>query len=498
MADVHGPAPWMVRIVDAGGDVHGAGMLVAPDRVLTCAHVLPAVPMIQFADPPGGPRIPATVHFLERSGESQRGDIALLALEPQPDRATATLRRFPVGRVARFRAYAFPLHREIGYWAVITPVGRAGPGGEWIQLQHESGLPVLKGFSGAGVIAEAYDHLVGMVVATQPADRLAFMIPAETIDRYLPGVPWIVGERAITDDFKRRPDGVADATVLREVSEFVDGPAAVNVRVVVGPDGSAAVHEAVMSSDSAAEGVDLAVDCTGLSVQAIIRRIAERAGVEERHIADDHAPPMTIVLSRVDRAADPAGVLRSVVHPLSERDFNKILLTFDEEHSASLPLARSIEKERSSRHADPEEVRIAVARARLAERAAEKVHRRASAVIDGLPPLQRRAPRLHAAYKTLTGGGPDAAALRSAAVQATSAALADADRFGELLREHADLRGLLTSYQQLSAQCGRAEDPGLTTLYQRAYALLHDGPADQAVAAAAVDEFAAAVREACR
>ncbi|MEV6493347.1 trypsin-like peptidase domain-containing protein, partial [Actinoplanes sp. NPDC051633] len=474
MAGVHGPAPWMVRILDAGGTVHGAGMLVAPDRVLTCAHVVPAAAFVQFVDPPDGPRLPATVAFLEPSGASWRGDIALLALDrPHPDRVTATLRRFPVRRARRLRAYAFPQHPEIGYWAVTELVGQGGPGGEWMQLANVSGFPVSKGFSGAGVLAEPLDHLVGMIVAAQPADGQSFMIPADTIATYLPGVPWIVGEPAVSGFSDDQRSGTPDASVLREMSEFIDGPPGANVRVVVsGPSGSAgsvAVREAVLTSDP----VDLAVNCAGLSVRAIIRRIAERAGVDDRHIADNQAPPMVIVLSRVDQALDPAGVLRSVVHPLSERDANRILLTFDEEHSAALPLARSIEKERSTRQSDPGEVRSAVSRARLAERSAEKLHRRAGAVISGLPPLERRSPRLRAEFAALTGSGPEAAALRAAALEATDAALAVADRLGELLREHADQRGLLTSYQQLSARYGHAEDPGLTALYQRAYALLH-------------------------
>ena len=496
MADVHGPAPWMVRIVDGGGGVHGAGVLVAADRVLTCAHVLESIhgePFAQFVDPPGAEPVAVTPDFVAPSGADQRGDIAVLALPPRPERVTATLRRFPVRRARRFRAYAFPDpdEPEIGYWAVTTLVGQGGPGGEWMQLESETGFPVSKGFSGAGVLADPLGHLVGMIVAAQPSARLAFMIPADTIARYLPRAPWIAGTPAVADDFARHPATPApDETVLREVSAFVDGPPGVNVHVVAGSAGSAAARAAAVTGG----GVDLAVDCAGLPTAEIVRRIAERAGVADRHIAGDEAPPMTIVLSGVDRAADPAGVLRSVVHPLSERDANRILLSFEEEHSAALPMARSIEKERSSRSAEPSEAGAALARARLAERIAEKLQRRAGAVISGLPPLDRRAHRLHAEYRALTGAGPRAAALRSAALDAEAAALTAADRLDGLLGEHRDQRGLLSSYQRLSAQYGHAEDPALTTLYRRAYALLHDGPADRAEAAAAVEEFAAAVR----
>jgi hypothetical protein len=489
----------MVRIFDAGDtaadNVRGLGMLVAPDRVLTCAHVLPPDPVAEFVEPPGAPRVAATVvpgAIFEANDHSQRGDIALLALaEPQLGRVTAALRRFPVGRVRRFRAYAFPLHREIGSWAMATLVGQAGPGGEWIQLQNESGLRVVPGFSGAGVLAEPYGHLVGMVVAAHPGDRQAFMIPAETIARYLPGVPWIIGEQAIADDFaQRRPRATPDATMLREVSEFVGDPAGVNVRVVIsGPDDSdrsAAVHEVVMSAgaggsggEGGSGGVDLVVDCAGRTVEEITRRIAERAGVDPPQIAGPHAPPMTIVFSRVDRATDPADMLRSVVHPLSERNDNRILLTFDEENSASLPLAQAIERERSSRRSDSAGMHDAVAAAVLAERTARKLHRRATALIRGVPPLP----------------APSAPDSRETAADARQTARAAARKLEGLLRQHADLRGLLSSFQQLSAQYGRAEDPALTMLYGRAYALLHDGPADLAEAEAAVDEYAEAVRK---
>lgn len=511
MADAHEPAPWMVRILDPDGNLHGAGMLVSSDRVLTCAHVIPAEPVAEFVDPADGVRVPATVAFAAPTGDSQRGDIALLALKiPQPDRVTAKLRRFPVGRADRFRAYAFPQHPHIGSWSVTTLVGRAGPGGEWMQLQHASGLPVSPGFSGAGVLAEDYGHLVGMIVAANPADGLAYMIPADTLARYLPGVPWIVGEAPIPRDFaERRPSATPDADTLEEISQFVTGPPGANVRVVVsGPDdsdASAAVHEAVMSAERLAGGVDLAIDCTGMSAAEIQRRIAERSGVDERNFTGPQAPPMTIVLRYVDRAIDPGRVLRTVVRPLSERDPNRILVTFADADSAAVAMAKSIERERSSRHADRSAaeaeraaVRAAIARAGIAEQRAEQFHRRAAAVIAGLPPLEMRAEGLRTAYSTRRGDPTGLAELRIDAAEAEAEADSRKAGLRKSLRAHEDLRRLLTDYQRRSAQEGRAEEPELTELFGRAYALLHDGPADQAMAEVAVDEFAAAVRGVAR
>lgn len=508
----------MVRIVDERGSVCGAGLLVTPDRVLTCAHVVPEHPFAEFVDPPGGGRVRAARvpgAFFPPS-PSQQGDIALLALDtPQPQRATASLRRFPVGRVRQFRAYGFPHADAIGVWAVATLVGKAGPGGEWIQLHKAGGVPVRPGFSGAGVLADPYGHLVGMMVAADPAEDQAFMIPADTIHRYLPHALWITGRSAIDADFAgRHSGGRPDEAVLREVSEFVSGPPGVNIRVVVlGPDHagrSAALRQAVLAGDRWTDGVDLVVDCAGRTADDVAARIAERAAVEPRHLGRELAPPMTIVLDRVDRAADPDAVLRHVVHPLAERDANRMLVTFDEEHSAALPLAREIEKERSSRHAGQsgggpvETARERLARARLAERTARSLHRRAGLVIAGLPPEPARTRALRAEFDGLVAGaraGRDvsggAAGLADAAAEAERAALAARDRLAALLAAHGELRALLTSYQQLSAQYGHAEDAALTALYRRAYALLHDGPADQRAAEAAVDEFAAAVR-ACR
>src|SRR5437764_6248602 len=97
-------APWRVRIRDGAGVVLGAGVLVARDQVLTCAHVL------GDGDPPAAG---VSVELVARPGLSavtgralpdgwvppkadERGDLAVLTLDALlPAEGVARLRRLP-------------------------------------------------------------------------------------------------------------------------------------------------------------------------------------------------------------------------------------------------------------------------------------------------------------------------------------------------------------------------------------------------------------------
>ncbi|GLY93269.1 serine protease [Actinoplanes sp. NBRC 103695] len=506
MGGVHGIEPWMVRILSRPGKVSGAGLLVSADHVLTCAHVVQDGSLAEFADAPDDEPVPVRVvsDAYVPLTDSQRGDIALLALNrSQPRRRTASLRQFPLDEVSTFRAYGFPPDNPIGVWAVTTLVGEAGPGGEWIQLDRAGGGAVRRGFSGSGVVADPYRQLVGMMVAADTEDEQSFMIPAATILRYLGDQPWITGESAIPADFARQP--VArdpDPATLREISEFVRGPAGGNLReVVLGPDDSdrsAALRQAVRDHARYLRGIDLVVECAGRGLGQIVARIAGRAAVDPGELFTDRAPPMVIVLHRVDLSADPDRVLRQVIVPLSAR--HRILATFAAPESAVLASFRSVETS-SGGPGELDATRERLARARLAERTAGSLHRRAALAIVDPPAMPTRYRELRAAFAELQDAdreGRDirgrAEALRSAADGATRSALAVRGELDRLLQRHAGLRARLTSYRQLAAEFGRAEDEELTALYRQAYGLLHDGPAGLDDAEAAVDAYAEGVR----
>lgn len=84
---------WIARIGEPDGLVLGAGVLLAPDRVLTAAHVVsPGRPyVVHFLGVPGVPGVAATVradeHVPQREDAfgDRSGDLALLRLaEPLP------------------------------------------------------------------------------------------------------------------------------------------------------------------------------------------------------------------------------------------------------------------------------------------------------------------------------------------------------------------------------------------------------------------------------
>ena len=136
-------APWRVRVRDADGEILGAGMIVARDQVLTCAHVLgsgdPAKAVqVEVVRRPGLPPVTGRVPtgWCIPPLADERGDLALLALDRSvPDECVARLRRLPP-RHERLpaRAFGFPSNMPHGVWADLRVAGRSGPGDEWVQL----------------------------------------------------------------------------------------------------------------------------------------------------------------------------------------------------------------------------------------------------------------------------------------------------------------------------------------------------------------------------
>ncbi|PSJ24270.1 serine protease [Streptosporangium nondiastaticum] len=215
---------WRVRISTTGGDVLGAGILLAADAVLTCAHVIPtgpgdppdlSVPTAEISVPttevqvelvgvPGARPVPARVAdgcWVPELADS-RGDVALLTLaEPQDARHAAPLHRVAPTRGRSVWMCGFPSTRELqdGVWFRATLAGPSGPRGEWVQMfpltPEETVRP---GFSGAAVTDAETHRVLGMVVSryddrssAAPASRrlhLSYMIPIETVVRHLPAI----------------------------------------------------------------------------------------------------------------------------------------------------------------------------------------------------------------------------------------------------------------------------------------------------------------------
>ncbi len=226
---------WRVRLSGADGRIHGGGVLIDSQHVLTCAHVVAgALGTAPGAGPPGGrvladfPAVGGVMRMAEVDPEGWipaaadgRGDLAVLVLDgPMPDTIVpAPLGRSVVGGQG-VRAYGYPPDSRDGVWAWLELGSHGGPAAEWVQLDAAAvaGRRVERGFSGAGALDSASGKVVGLVVAADrsPTAKAAWMVPMEVISRYLPTVhPLLtagyereppartVAERVLTSDDRR-------------------------------------------------------------------------------------------------------------------------------------------------------------------------------------------------------------------------------------------------------------------------------------------------------
>ncbi|MBY8856190.1 trypsin-like peptidase domain-containing protein [Nocardia sp. CA2R105] len=183
-----------VRILTSGGEVVGAGFVVRPDLVATCAHVValavgcdpgdgrapehPVIVDFPWSDTPV--RSTARVRHWSPIRADGRGDLAVLELVgAAPDRVA--LPAFwhdeePWGR--EFRVLGFPAELPGGAW--VSGEFRARQEQGWLQLQAATGgQPITGGFSGAPVWDTEAEAVTGMAVVADRRryTRTAFMVP---------------------------------------------------------------------------------------------------------------------------------------------------------------------------------------------------------------------------------------------------------------------------------------------------------------------------------
>jgi V8-like Glu-specific endopeptidase len=211
-----------VRVLDTAGRTAGVGVLVGPQQILTCAHVVNAAlgrdPTAQ--DQPAGE---VTVEFAVGDGPWLRArvecwwppprtraigdDIAGLVLTGTELPAGATPVRLAAnpparGRVVDVFGYPDTPPRPDGAWVEATVRGQVG--GRHLQLDStaDSALRIQPGFSGAPVYDRATSRVVGLLTATPPAasgdrdsyaitaDRLRMAWPEVLDPRYTPTLTW--------------------------------------------------------------------------------------------------------------------------------------------------------------------------------------------------------------------------------------------------------------------------------------------------------------------
>ncbi|MGX1130275.1 hypothetical protein RKD49_002465 [Streptomyces glaucescens] len=531
---------WAVRIRGADGEIAGAGILLSPDRVLTCAHVVDRAAERVTAEFVGAAdhSVPAVTAWVDGTAyvpETQdadgdpSGDVALLRLErPRPVEEAVRLHRLSTpGREVRM--YGFPYDHNGGIWFRATVVGGCGRDGQ-VQLSPTSpGELASPGCSGAGVADSFTGEVIGMVLTgqrDQHGNRFSFMSPAETIARHLPQAePFIVGPTAVDDRLRSTADDAAQALLdepfaQRLAAWFRDDGHQVKISVVRHEDAAraATLRRAITLADRelrtagsvdrasldppgtvpSAGGHDLAVHAGGLTCAEIAERIAERMGLW--HQPAISAPDriraakvtLNLVVVGVDEALDPPALLDLL--EVLRAGGSRLLLVF---RTAGACHRRA----RYQLLTRPAQER----RARLVERLKEITgplagalyERRAAVLPDGVRPVDSDLVAAHAALADLlraegrdAGRGPDLARYERLADRVAVRLARALGRLDRLRDRRDELTGRLRSYHVLHKHSTQGEeDPVVDALYLLAHDLLRTRPCDVRAAEAAVEAY---------
>ena len=190
----------VVRILDATGQVVGAGFLVTANRILTCAHVVSNAIQKYDEDIPSDdifvefPLItPQTTQKAHVVMWQPQEDIDLAGLEliaPPPANAKPVRMISGVGDNLwghPFRTYGFPKGYESGVWSAGAMLGPTTINGMLqIESGHEVGYRIQPGFSGSPVWDEALSGVVGVIAAADIQSRAAFVITTSVISSVWP------------------------------------------------------------------------------------------------------------------------------------------------------------------------------------------------------------------------------------------------------------------------------------------------------------------------
>ena len=305
----------VVRVRDGRGLVVGAGFLVAPDLVCTCAHVVgdgspPERVLVDFPMLPGVPSRIAHVEAWRRVKADGRGDIALLRLMAPPPEGSATL---ALGAAAnpwgqRFRVPGFPAGHEDGVWVGGSLRERQGTG--WVQMQADDGPRIVRGFSGSPVWSEDLDAVIGMTVAAERGSGTAYLIPSEALVE-------VAGELAPPCPFRGlRAFRAEDARYFfgrdEEVDRLAERVARQRVVLVVGPSGCG-------KSSLVDAGLRPRLEAAGTPV-AVVRPVPGQSAGELLAVLRPAAVPgAVLVLDQFEEVvtSDP-GTARDVLRLLDE------------------------------------------------------------------------------------------------------------------------------------------------------------------------------------
>jgi hypothetical protein len=201
----------LVRLLRANGGLYrpvGAGFLVLPQHILTCAHVVNDACglSLQAADTPAAPvwldmpLLPGAQVSSGRvivwyppldSASHEPEDIAVLHLEPAtvlPERARPapiTILQNDAFFDRNVRMCGFPAGLDYGEWVEGRCLGSTAHG--WVQIKFAPGRQrtVAPGFSGTAVWDQRSQAVIGMIVSidSRNSEISAFMIPSAILAR---------------------------------------------------------------------------------------------------------------------------------------------------------------------------------------------------------------------------------------------------------------------------------------------------------------------------
>ncbi|MBN0044751.1 trypsin-like peptidase domain-containing protein [Streptomyces actuosus] len=215
---------WQARI-ECGGRVAGAGFLVAPDTVLTCAHVAVGNvdPLtVTFTEQPGCPTVTARVvaHGGWAGGDTDLGDLAVLRLDESVAAAPAALAPADTAYGTPPRklvVHGYPKGFDEGTLAEYRITAPRLIKREWLQLEawQLGGQPLASGFSGAAVVLVDTGEVVGMVTAAAAARDVhnGRMMPTQVMSRYWSGLSGLVPAAGHTAADRARLRGLVERAV---------------------------------------------------------------------------------------------------------------------------------------------------------------------------------------------------------------------------------------------------------------------------------------------
>ncbi|MCX4529864.1 serine protease [Streptomyces sp. NBC_01551] len=185
----------VARVWGRNGRPIGGAFLAAPDRLLTCAHVVnmalgrdgestsrPSEPVtLDFPLVAPGVRVTAEVEHWVPPGRTPPEDVAGLRLTASPPSAAtaAALINAPETFDLRGVVLGFPELSDSGVWSIGRLRGRQARGWVQIDVDGTSQFDIRKGFSGVPVWDPERAAAVGMVVTAWRGSgiRSAYMVP---------------------------------------------------------------------------------------------------------------------------------------------------------------------------------------------------------------------------------------------------------------------------------------------------------------------------------